>query len=148
MRAEAVWINVFEVELSTPYNADFVAALKGAIPARHRRWDPESKAWSVFGNSRQWADHAVALLLDYFPNAHIAERPERTPGPWQACPPHALATDPDFAALHLLPSAPPALVVAAYKILAKYCHPDRGGTEEQMRSLNLAMDHLRQRGAA
>jgi hypothetical protein len=47
-----------------------------------------------------------------------------------------------FAALHLLPSAPAALVRAAYKCLAAIHHPDKGGDEGVMKHVNAAYKQL------
>jgi DnaJ-class molecular chaperone len=47
-------------------------------------------------------------------------------------------------ALHLKPTAPPELVQAAYKCLARIHHPDHGGDNESMRRLNAAYDRVRQ----
>lgn len=37
------------LKVKTPYNAEFVAELKGRIPGTHRRWDGPSKCWLVAG---------------------------------------------------------------------------------------------------
>jgi hypothetical protein len=31
----------------TPYDPDFVAALKTSVPPRYRRWDPTTQCWTV-----------------------------------------------------------------------------------------------------
>ena len=49
-----------------------------------------------------------------------------------------------FKQLHLLSSAPWALVRSAYKILSKQHHPDFGGSHEQMVKINTAYDYLSQ----
>jgi hypothetical protein len=51
--------------------------------------------------------------------------------------------DRDFAVLHLLPSAPPTLIEAAFRCLSKELHPDRGGSHEAMIELNQAVSALR-----
>ena len=135
------------VSISCPYDYDFIGALKDAIPSRYRSWSPEYKTWAVFDNIRL-TEVAVEILLAYFPDAEIEEweepvfRRSSPPPP----PPPPLTTDPDFAVLHLLPTAPPSLVAAAYRTLAKDYHPDMGGDAEKMQQLNNAMDRLRDRG--
>jgi DnaJ-class molecular chaperone len=47
--------------------------------------------------------------------------------------------------LHLLPSAPPVVVTAAYKALSKLAHPDKGGTTRQMQRVNEAYGTLAKR---
>ena len=49
-----------------------------------------------------------------------------------------------FAALHLLPSAPPELVQAAHRTLVKIHHPDvAGGDGQRMVQINLALERIR-----
>jgi len=48
-----------------------------------------------------------------------------------------------YATLHLLPSAPPELVTAAYRTLAQLHHPDRGGDTGAMSAINQAVEILR-----
>lgn len=48
-----------------------------------------------------------------------------------------------YAVLHLLPTAPPELVTAAYRMLAQLCHPDHGGDTQMMMALNEAVATLR-----
>jgi len=48
-----------------------------------------------------------------------------------------------YATLHLLPSAPPELVTAAYRTLAQLHHPDRGGDTGAMIVINRAVEILR-----
>jgi curved DNA-binding protein CbpA len=53
----------------------------------------------------------------------------------------AKASDP-YVTLHLLPSAPPEVVKAAYKALAVLNHPDKGGETEVMQRINDAYRRL------
>jgi DnaJ-domain-containing protein 1 len=48
-----------------------------------------------------------------------------------------------YVALGVLPSAPRAVIEAAYRALAKDAHPDVGGSEARMRALNAAMTTIR-----
>lgn len=54
-----------------------------------------------------------------------------------------------FTVLHLLPSAPPEVVDAAYRAMAKIFHPDAGGATNDMQRINAAYDAIKQnkRGA-
>lgn len=45
-----------------------------------------------------------------------------------------------YAALHLMESAPPEVVRAAYRALAAMHHPDKGGDTRIMQNLNLAFE--------
>ena len=123
------------VALTFPYNARLVDVLKREIPAYARTYDPDDKTWTV---TAAYATRAVELLLHCFPDARI-ERPGTRLGP---APQHSLARP--FAVLHLLPSAPPELIDAAYRTLARLWHPDvAGGDPETMRALNEARDALK-----
>lgn len=51
-----------------------------------------------------------------------------------------------YTTLHLLPSAPPELVTAAYRALAQLHHPDRGGDTGAMTQINQAVAMLRGSG--
>ena len=48
-----------------------------------------------------------------------------------------------YVALGVLPSAPRAVIEAAYRALAKDAHPDVGGSEARMRALNAAIASIR-----
>lgn len=50
------------------------------------------------------------------------------------------------ATLFCLPDAPPEVLRAAFKALARLHHPDVGGSEESMKRINAAMEELRTRG--
>ena len=131
----ATYTRAGEVDLRFPYNARLVELLKSEIPARARAYDPDDKTWTVIA---AYATRAVNLLLDHFPDARI-ERPGTRAEP---APPLTPARP--FAVLHLLPSAPPELIDAAYRTLARLHHPDVGGDPEAMRALNDARDALRE----
>ena len=122
------------VEISFPYDARLVEALKAEIPRYARSYDADDKSWTV---AAPYAALAIDLLRRRFPDARI-ERPGARPG---TAPQDGTARP--FAVLHLLPSAPPELVEGAYKILAKLSHPDAGGSDEAMRTLNEARDALK-----
>lgn len=47
-----------------------------------------------------------------------------------------------YAALHLLPTAPPQVVHAAYRALSLIHHPDAGGDVERMKAINNARDEI------
>lgn len=120
--------------MAFPYKRLLVDLLKAEIPAYARTYDPEEKTWWV---AAPYAQLATDLLRTCFPDARI-ERPSSR----QAASEPIRGTDRAFAVLHLLPSAPPALVDAAFRCLAKLHHPDRGGDVETMRRLNEARDQI------
>ncbi len=127
-----------------------VDALKGTIPAHTRRYDPHTKLWHV---SHSYAAQAIALLCRAFPDTQVVD----ASGFGRSAPPpprQPLATERHYAALHLLPSAPPELVNSAYRTLVKLHHPDLLPAGERDRAtrvaqeLNVAIEALRSAGAA
>jgi hypothetical protein len=116
---------------STPYNDVFLAALKEEVPAWARQWDKERKMWCV--NATYERTLKVLLVACYGDFAEVL--PAELGLGIDAG--HRMPAN-EFAALHLLPSAPPELVRVAYKCLAKLYHPDLGGETEQMQALNAA----------
>ena len=131
----AMYNRAGEVDLRFPFNARLVELLKSEIPARFRSYDPGAKTWTV---KTAYASRAVDLLLDHFPDARI-ERPGTRPEP---APPLTPARP--FAVLHLLPTAPPELIDAAYRCLARLWHPDAGGNNDVMQEINGAYATLRE----
>lgn len=135
------------VELRFPYDAGVVDMLKTSIPARHRAWDPALKVWTV---DAIYAAMAIRILKTAFPDASIIEGSRPNFGR----PEPIRSTDALYRALHLLPSAPPELVEAAYKALTKLNHPDRRPPAERERAneamveLNQAYGLLRDRASA
>lgn len=140
--AEAYWVDRDEVELRFTYDADLVDALKQMIPAGARQYDPDERTWTV---RAPYARYAVRLVRDYFPNLdEVDDWGAASPPP---TPPSGRAAS--FAILHLLPSAPPALVEAAYRCLARLHHPDVAPEAEKatatatMARINAAVAELR-----
>ncbi len=126
------------VALRFPYDAGFISRLKGEIPAYARTYDPPSKTWTVHA---AYADLAVALM-----HATFVAVTESADDRSATSPPDPIRRDdPDYATLHLLPSAPPELIETAYRCLSKDLHPDRGGDHETMVELNRAITQLRER---
>lgn len=128
-------------EVRFPFDRRLIEMIKLMIPAGRRSWHPDAKHWTV---QPPYVGEAERLLRQRFGAVLITE----APGPFTAGPTPIRQTDPDFAALHLLPSAPPALVATAYKVLAKTQHPDTGGDTAHMQALNVAYGRLKAKGAA
>ncbi len=148
----AVWITF-------PYAAEFITVLKDRIPAGCREWHPDRKAWWIHA---LYAARAIDLMRDWWPSVEVirpgqhagAENTRRywTPPPPPSPPPPREAA---YRTLHLLPSAPPELVEAAGRALARIYHPDLKPEHERlmatarMAAVNNALDTLRVgRGAA
>ena len=58
-------IDIAETDLiiRSPYNADFVAALKESVPPQARKWDGLNKAWTV---SPEYGDVVAALMQQHY----------------------------------------------------------------------------------
>jgi hypothetical protein len=136
------------VDYLTPGLVDM---LKGTIPVHCRRYDPATKLWRV---SHPYAAQAIALLRRAFPDAQVIDASGFGHGAPPPPPRQAMATERHYAALHLLPSAPPELVNSAYRTLVKLHHPDVLPTGERDRAtrvaqeLNVAIEALRSAGVA
>lgn len=115
------------LEVQFPYNKELVNAMTTSIPSTQRNWDNMHKIWYIWKKNLEVISHLLqkycdeVLLLDF--------------------PPLEVAAD-DWAKLYLLPGAPMELVQAAYRIMAKQHHPDRGGDPEKMKLINAAYKNL------
>jgi hypothetical protein len=121
-----------------PYCPRMLEDLKAAIPFRYRDWDPTHKVWTI---DPAYVHVAIDVLLRHFPDAEVPRRGRI----------HTTAVRPaggPFAVLHLLPTAPPELVDAAFRCLAKKAHPDVGGDAATMRQLTEAHEALSRRLSA
>ena len=128
-----------EAKMSWPYCPPMLEALKTTIPYRFRDWDPTRKIWTIYP---AYVDVAIAMLLSHFPDAEV---PRRARTRTTTIPP--AGNDP-FAILHLRETAPPELIHAAYRCLAKIHHPDKAGDPAIMRQLTEAHDALTRRLSA
>ena len=137
------------VRLSFPFSQALINRIKREVPASCRGFDPDTKVWTVHD---PYVTPAVALVYVVYPNVVIDDRTGTHAGAsWRSSKRGAkksARTDPDYSALHLLPSAPDPLVDAAYRCLARLHHPDAGGDTTTMQQLNAARDAIRSRRAS
>ena len=123
------------VILTFPFDAWLVDALKAEIPGHARTYDPVAKSWTV---APAYAGVAIRLMYQAFTDVEIIDA--------AAGPTFDRGGDPREAALvvlHLRPTAPPELVDAVYKCLARLHHPDRGGDHDAMQMINHAVEQIR-----
>src|SRR5215471_5249228 len=123
--------------LESGYDQVFVQQLKLALPLGGRQWVPDRKRWLV---SALYAPELLAFLASW----GVRVQDDRSSGIPVALPPPM----PDelrqaFDALFLAYSAPLCVAEASYKALAKYWHPDKGGTIEDFHRVNDAIGVIR-----
>ena len=120
-------------DVTFPYSAYVVDALKCAVPSPLRTYDPDSRTWTIAGRYV----HAVYHVLDQVFGEVDVE------GSRTGTSDHGRPTGGDpYQVLHLLPSAPDEVVTVVYRTLAKLHHPDRGGEHDAMLALNQAYDAI------
>ena len=121
-----------------------IDALKNFVSPVYGRYEPATRKWVVgepaTESFRHWLSYARATFgaqVQWIGETYEDPEAEWTPPK----PERPKASDP-YVTLHLLPSAPPEVVKAAYKALAVLNHPDKGGDEEKMKRLNEAYGRL------
>ena len=120
----------------TPYNASFVTELKDRIPKEYRYWDKDERVWVV---NYSYEKAILDLCSEYFDRV-IKYGKKRYSAPTAITSP-----SPAYQTLHLLPSAPKELIVAAYRVLSKLYHPDinkETNATEKMKRINVAFDEI------
>ena len=115
------------VRVVTPYNANFVDALKADISPSHRKWDPANKSWLV---NDAYLEELLVILRDHYDEVRtdLDAKPRYGDSPYKV--------------MHLMPTAPDVLVKSAYRLLSMSVHPDRGGSDEIQVRLNLAYEEI------
>jgi hypothetical protein len=152
-----IYVKCFEGQYLVRFRGDdptmfrlCVDSLKSCIRADRRGYDPQAKYWYIDESAelsfRKWLDYARAWLharIEWESESDY-EQPPPPPKSWQ----QQSAYLRPYTTLHLLPSAPPELIKAAYKCLAMKCHPDHGGSNKAMQELNAAYETLAEGRAA
>ena len=155
------------VRVITPYVPDFVTDLKAEVPYYAKDFDRDSRHWLVDG---EYEETVIEVAGRYFETAIVipeAEALRRERAARAAAPPPPSAPAPhdtnecarrvramwcEEAELYVLPGAPLSVIKAAFRAVAKLCHPDLIGPSGHARmvAVNRAYEALRKRigGAA
>lgn len=120
------------ITIRFPFNRWVIDQIKTYIPSYDRAYDAGNKAWTISGF---YARDALSFLRQAFDHVEVIRSQKQADPEPRINQSHRGP----YADLHLLPSAPPELVAAAYRCLAKLCHPDRGGSVTDMQRINAAM---------
>ncbi len=109
-----------------------ISELKEIIPVAFRNYEPTKKTWLI----TDW--ECLDEWLDELRSVYTVETEYDDEQPSQKPPPQSIASP--FQTLYLLPNAPPEVVKASYKALAKIYHPDAQGDGEKMIAINRAFE--------
>jgi hypothetical protein len=114
-----------------------IQELKEIIPVAFRTYEPAAKTWMI--TDWESLDEWIGELRSVYPveTEYNGEQPNQPPQPQQT-----LASP--YQTLYLLPDAPPEVVKASYKALAKIYHPDAKGSNDKMVAINRAYETLTQ----
>jgi hypothetical protein len=113
-----------------PVREDF----KRAIPFDGRSWDGDLKKWLI---RAFYVTDVLTFLTQHGAQVQDDRQPVAELAPRAPMPDDLRAA---FVLLHLAPNAPLCVAEASYKALAKYYHPDMGGSAEQF---HLVSDAIR-----
>ncbi len=122
-----------------------VETLKSFLPPHSRAYNPTTRAWFIDETAEasfhKWLSYArtdLGCRVEWVAGDETSsDTHERTRKP------HTPAKVDPFATLHLLPTAPPEVIRAAYKALAVKLHPDKPtGDTQAMQRLNQAYKQL------
>ena len=151
----------------TPYDGEWVRAIKACIPERTRTWDSLNGVWTF---ECRYFEAVKSITLDFHGEVidstgglcertkqdeewrakyeKFKERTDRRSSHSQgrASTPMPKRTADPFAVLHLRPDAPREVVKAAHRALCKLHHPDVGGGDQRMQDINEAYALLQTMG--
>ncbi len=134
MVAETEFLDGGAIIFRVPFRRAWVDTVKRGVPSDHREWDPDLREWTVWP---PYAETVLAFTRETF--GYVREVNADTP---------RSGGGDHFALLHLLPTAPLAVIEASYRALPRLHHPDAGGNAEHMKRLNAARDALKERVSA
>lgn len=107
------------------------------LSTHERQWIPEAFERRGGWWLSQRAFEKLGPLFRNYRQVRARLEVEGKPAQAPAIPPEV---DHAFQVLHLRTTAPPWVVQAVYRVLAKRAHPDAGGSHEAMKAVNLAYE--------
>lgn len=122
-----------------PYDADYVQAIKDAVPSQQRSWDPKTRRWSIHGNYQLRVERAFEWIEMCRPvnGGHRTRQQHHAPPRPQ---PSTSVRSLEDVLVDLFRMLPDGIRPKAHKALVRSVHPDAGGTHELAVSLNRAWD--------
>ena len=138
--------NIFRVKLRSDSTSDFarcIDALKSYIGVPLRSYEPAGREWMVDADAdaelKSWLTYChtkIGADVIWLKDGEHRQRHTHPPREHRPKPMDAYVT------LHLLPTAPAAVIKASYKALAVLNHPDKGGDTATMQRINDAFRML------
>jgi hypothetical protein len=122
--AEAGWIHI-----RSPYNAQYVSDIKVEIDRSYRKWNPDSKTWSV---DVSMLDTLITISERYF-TVNVIE---------QAVP-EVIVEGGHDAYSELLSGLPNDVLKKVYRAIALECHPDKGADPKLLSAANVAWEKIK-----
>jgi hypothetical protein len=131
-----------------PFDPTLIDAIKRRIPKYARAYRPEEKAWDVLPGHTETMRELLLIHLGVIIAPQEDELEELRQLRCEVAALRAKLRDAVFVpeacrVLYLLPDAPPEVVRAAHRALARRYHPDKGGDLLRMQRINDAADQLR-----
>ena len=137
-----IWwdVTVQAYRMVTPYNANFVEAIKKSIPVSDRQYDPSTKIWTFV---EKYCDAMKAVVEQVFHvKATVVTRLQAEQA--QAPPRSGGANSPlDSVIIRFFKNLTYDAAQKAYREGALTLHPDRGGSLDKMSQFNADWDRLR-----
>jgi len=132
MSKATIWADGTWIHVRTPFDRDFVAALKNRLPYGARKWDPDQKVWLV---DPSYDQELLAVLEVYFGEVNVIEKEQP-----QIMAQLSAGDDPYTMLVRL---ASDETLKKLYRMVALDVHPDRGGSADSMAQANLAWDAIK-----
>jgi hypothetical protein len=126
------------VEVSTPYDPEWIARIKKSIPPEQRFWDAERKLWVFDYACLRQVREITDLFWTLPPETDVRSKRRPPPPPARSRPDSA-----DTVLAALIKDVPNPALAKIYRIAISSVHPDAGGDHEKAVAINQAWDRIR-----